>query len=86
MPVLWLATHTQVMADLLEDDFALSDVESIQGDFVNARESDTDMKKPAKKRQVSQESEEMEETEEEKRARKKRKMKQQDKNRKAKVS
>lgn len=72
------------MADSLEDDFALSDVGSIQGEAVDERESDTEAM-TTRKRHASEGNEGMEETEEEKRLRKKRKMKQQDKNRKAKV-
>jgi hypothetical protein len=63
------------MADSLEDDFALSDVE-----LIGQERGDDERKRPANGGELGEE-----ETEEEKRARKKRKMRQQDKNRKAKV-
>jgi hypothetical protein len=70
--------HLQQMADSLEDDFALSDVEPMVGEVVESS---------ARKRSADGGGDEgEEETEEEKKARKKRKMRQQDKNRKAKVS
>jgi hypothetical protein len=69
------------MADSLEDDFALSDVELIGQERGDDERNNADVKKrPANGGELGEE-----ETEEEKRARKKRKMRQQDKNRKAKV-
>ena len=78
------------MADSLEDDFALSDVESVGGQSGQSEDGEGEriaQKSASKRKEVHQQQDGSEElTEEEKRARKKRKMKEQDKKRKAKVS
>ena len=87
------ATTLVTMADALEDDFAASDVESIDGKSERGVGSDValeeklDRPKSVRGKRAGEETApgQEEETEEERRRRKKRKMKENDKSRKAKV-